>query len=300
MGGQEEEETYWFARGSPTQDKKTGVWRFPDCQDRDFAPNLSPEQVLRLGSFGGTYFRPIYSSVTKTQYKDEAWKELPAEWLKGLKIKTQVASPTYRESVNKYGVKCGGSLEMWESSGWITQDAPYGWFQWYCRYFCGRRGPDDLRQISRWKKCTGKTGRWRNNLIGKIYHSGKDEDGLEDASISPVVRQTLQHWGYRVTLEDYRARRKLLQRGVGTPYYKGHGKTKERRDEEEAENALEKKKRALENKQSRAARAAKRIRVKEETHTENTATLEGTKPTVSSESTTTTTKSTTKIKKEKK
>lgn len=45
----------------------------------------------------------------------------------------QVASSTYRENVNTYNVKCGGSLEMWESSGWIVTQDPYGWFQWYCR-----------------------------------------------------------------------------------------------------------------------------------------------------------------------
>ena len=65
-------------------------------------------------------------------YKD-VWKELPDDWLQGLSIKRQVASSIYDETVNKYGKKCGGSLEMWEGSDWIVKQDPYGWFQWYCR-----------------------------------------------------------------------------------------------------------------------------------------------------------------------
>jgi hypothetical protein len=99
----------------------------------NFRPNLTPKEVLQMGSFGGTYFRPITSSVTRLSYKD-VWKELPADWLAGLKINTQVASSTYSKSVNKYNETCGGDLEMWESSGWITSIDPYGWFMWYCRY----------------------------------------------------------------------------------------------------------------------------------------------------------------------
>lgn len=171
---------------------------FKDCPD--FRPNMTPKEVLQAGSFGGTYFRPIYSSVTKQNYKD-VWNELPEDWLEGLNIKTQVASPTYREAVNTYKVKCGGSLEMWETSGWIVTQDPYGWFQWYCRFYQGRRTKDDERQISRWAKCAGVRGRWRNNLITKVVRSGC---GYDNPTVSPVVRQTLQHWGYRLTPEDYK------------------------------------------------------------------------------------------------
>ncbi|XP_073716864.1 uncharacterized protein [Misgurnus anguillicaudatus] len=166
-----------------------------------FTPNMTPKEVLQAGSFGGTYFRPIYSSITKQHYKD-VWQELPKDWLEGLNISTQVASSTYRENVNTYKVKCGGSLEMWESSGWIVPQDPYGWFQWYCsRFYQGRRTEDDQRQISRWAKCAGVKGRWRNNLITKVVRSGCAYDNF---GVSPVVRQTLQHWGYRLTLEDYK------------------------------------------------------------------------------------------------
>ncbi|XP_062341429.1 uncharacterized protein zgc:113208 [Osmerus eperlanus] len=164
-----------------------------------FRPNMTPKEVLQAGSFGGTYFRSIHSRVTKKNYKD-VWKELPEDWLKNLDIPKQVASSVYREDVNTYKVKCGGSLEMWESSGWIVTQDPYGWFQWYCRFYQGRRTQDDERQVGRWAKCTGLRGRWKNNLITKIVRSGS---GFDNLAVSPVVRQTLQHWGYRLTREDY-------------------------------------------------------------------------------------------------
>ena len=99
----------------------------------DFRPNKTPAEVLQAGSFGGTYFRPIYSSVTKKNYGAEVWKELPEDWIKGLSVENQVASKIYDKDVNKYKVKCGASLEEWENSGWMMEQDPYGWFQWYCR-----------------------------------------------------------------------------------------------------------------------------------------------------------------------
>ena len=185
------------ADAEPVKDEK-GRLLFPDFPD--FKPNLTPKEVLQLGSFGGTYFRPIYSSVTKQKYKDEAWKELPSSWLEGLNIRTQVASLVYDNSKNKYKVKCGASLEEWESSGWMRQQDPYGWFQWYCRFYQGRRTEDDQRQVGRWSKCAGPKGRWKNNLISKCAKAGC---GFDNFGISPVVRQTLQHWGYVLTKEDF-------------------------------------------------------------------------------------------------
>jgi len=166
----------------------------------EFVPNLSPKEVLQLGSFGGTYFRPIYSSVTKQKYGKEVWQELPTDWLTGLDIRTRVSSSVYDASRNKYKVKCGASLEEWENSGWMHAQDPYGWFQWYCRFYQGRRTQDDERQISRWSKCAGEKGRWKNNLISKIVKAGCAWDNM---NISPVVRQTLQHWGYQLTQEDF-------------------------------------------------------------------------------------------------
>ena len=91
----------------------------------EFCPNLTPKEVLQLGSFGGTYFRPIHSRVTGEDY-DEEWEDLPMDWLKGLNIKRQVAAPKYNKAVNKYNAECGGDLDMWEGSGWISKIDPYG------------------------------------------------------------------------------------------------------------------------------------------------------------------------------
>jgi hypothetical protein len=163
---------------------------FPDYPN--FKPNLTPKEVLHLGSFGGTYFRPIKSGVTGLSYKD-AWKELPSDWLEGLNVRTQIASSTYDTSVNKFNASCGGSLDMWESSGWIMDCDPYGWFQWYCRFYQGRRTSDDERQVGRGLRVFGPTGRWRTNLQNKCIRSGlKPEDAYNKVSISPTIRQLLQ------------------------------------------------------------------------------------------------------------
>ena len=69
---------------------------------------------------------------------------------------------------NTYGVTCGGGLDMWEGNGWIADCDPYGWFQWYCRFYLGRRCSDDERQIQRGNGVMGPRGRWRNNLTNKV------------------------------------------------------------------------------------------------------------------------------------
>jgi len=177
---------------------------FPDQEE--FRPNMTPKEVLQAGSFGGTYFRPIKSSVTNLKY-NKMWNELPQNWLEGISVKRLVSSTHYDEKVNTYKAKCGGSLEMWETSGWIDKIDPYGWFMWYCRFYLGRRSRDDDRQIGRWKNCTGPKGRWKNNLIGKIAKAGVK---YNNPAISPVIRQTLQHWAYKLTEKDYLERKKQL------------------------------------------------------------------------------------------
>ena len=175
----------------------------------EFKPNLSPKQVLQLGSFGGTYFRPIESGVTGKSYGAEVWKELPGDWLEGLDVERQVASPEYDKEVNRYRVRSGASLEEWEDKGWIVSQDPYGWFQWYCRFYQGRRTEDDARQVDRWAKCAGERGRWKNNLISKIVKAGC---GWDNTTVSPVVRQTLQHWAYSLTQEDFNKNAKKFQK----------------------------------------------------------------------------------------
>ena len=78
----------------------------------------------------------------------------------------------------------------------------YGWFHWYTRFYQGRRSDDDDRQVGRWCKCAGEKGRWKQNLVAKCLAKGKAYD---DETVSPVVRQTLQHWAYRLDEEDYTA-----------------------------------------------------------------------------------------------
>ena len=166
----------------------------------EFKPNLSPQQVIKMGSFGGTYFRPIYSSVTKKHYKSEdVIKEYPKYWFKGIDINTMVTSPDYEKNVNKYKVKCGSELEDWEDKGWMNKQDPYGWFQWYCRFYMGRRSDDDERQIKRWLNFAGPKGRFKKQLINMVKNKGADVD---DYTISPVIRQSLQHWGYKISKKD--------------------------------------------------------------------------------------------------
>lgn len=199
--------------------KRSGRLTFysdPDHDDdqlliKQFTPNQTPEEVLRAGGFGGTYFRSIVSAVTDIKYNgnDVVAETLDPSWITGLDKATMLTSATYRPAVNKFGVKCGGSLGMWESSGWIADSDPYGWFQWYCRFYQGRRCDDDARQIGRWLKCAGPKGRFRSQLCNKILAANTSPD---DASISPVIRQTLLHWGLLITPDVLEAHRKRVSR----------------------------------------------------------------------------------------
>jgi hypothetical protein len=173
-----------------------------------FKPNVSPKRVLRRGAFGGTYFRTIESGVSgKTHQGNTAIREYPNDWFKGIDTEKLITSKTYDKHVNKYGVKCGSSLEDWEKKGWIMDQDPYGWFQWYCRYSLGRRTPDDERQIKRWSGLAGPNGRFRRRLMNMLIDGRKE---YNDYSVSPVIRQVLLHWGYELSkrdLEKYKASR---------------------------------------------------------------------------------------------
>lgn len=139
---------------------------------------------------------------------EDDWKELPEEWIEDLDPNMYLMNPSYDQSVNKFGVACGQSIEEWEAAGWIAHEYDVrGWFQWYCRFFQGRRCEDDERQISRWRKCVGETGRWRRILLKKylamgvreVFDDGEDEDVRE---VSPVIHQTCHHWAYEVRQDD--------------------------------------------------------------------------------------------------
>ena len=163
----------------------------------DFKPNLTPIQIFALGSFGGSYWRSIYSNVTKKKYS-EAHLDLPSKWWKEIPS-NYLINHKENVSINQYKVHSGMGLEYWESKGWINPIDPYGWVQWYCHFYNGRRTEDDKRQIKRWINFAGPKGRWKIRLIGNIIRNNSDFD---DTIISPVIRQGLQHWGYKLTKSD--------------------------------------------------------------------------------------------------
>lgn len=166
----------------------------------EFRPNLTPREIFGLGSFGGTYWRPIHSSVTNLTYENE-YKRYPKYWWKSIP-KYYLVTPweQYDKSINFYQVRVGSTLEDWEKARWIHPDHPYGWVQWYCDFYAGYRSEDDDRQIARWKRTAGPNSRFRRALINMIRQKNSE---FNDYSISPKIRQTLQHWGYRLTEKDY-------------------------------------------------------------------------------------------------
>ena len=108
----------------------------------DFGANKTPVEIIKEGTFGGTYIRDIYSGVTEKWYK-KSCKEF--DQLKDIAQKYYCLG-YYAASVNKYGVKYRTSLRFWENKDWINKIDPYGWFQWYFRYWLGKRSQDDERQ----------------------------------------------------------------------------------------------------------------------------------------------------------
>lgn len=165
----------------------------------EFRPNLTPREIFQLGSFGGTYWRPITSEITNQTYRDRH-KQYPAEWWEGITDRYLITEwDKYDTKVNKYRVKVGTTLEFWESKKWITEYHPYGWVEWYCDFYLGKRCEDDVRQISRWKKTAGPNSRFRRWLLNQIIAKNGQYD---DYNISPAIRQTLQHWAYQITQRD--------------------------------------------------------------------------------------------------
>jgi hypothetical protein len=158
----------------------------------EFRPNLSPKQMFEAGILGGTYFRPIYSGVLKKKLSN---MHLEFDYLKEMD-KQYVTSSVENLKINKYKVHSGTKLEYWESKNWINPIDPYGWIQWYCRFYAGRRCEDDKRQIKRWLAFAGPNGRFRLRLINNIK---RKKTTVDDYSVSPVIRQGLLQWGYELT-----------------------------------------------------------------------------------------------------
>jgi hypothetical protein len=136
--------------------------------DPDFKPELTPAQMLKLGVFCG-------------KYMTDCRREFPKSWFAGAKL-----APRGRDcALNFFGVDASQPLSVWRGNGWIHPDDPRGWFQWYCRYYLGRRMPaEDTRQFGRWKAI-----RRHVRQIEKHCEPG-------DLTCRKRQRQALLHWAY--------------------------------------------------------------------------------------------------------
>ncbi|HAM88476.1 MAG: hypothetical protein US83_C0004G0089 [Candidatus Falkowbacteria bacterium GW2011_GWC2_38_22] len=132
-----------------------------------FKPELTPEEMLGLGVFGG-------------KYMTDCRQEFPAAWFKKAKLCLEFHDP----KLNFFGVNASQPLSVWQANGWIHPDDPRGWFQWYCRYFLGRRHEDDERQIKRWRAFRRHWSAVRNNCVRGDFDCRKKQ------------RQALLHWAY--------------------------------------------------------------------------------------------------------
>jgi hypothetical protein len=135
--------------------------------DPDFRPQLTPKEMLKIGVFGG-------------KYMTDCSTEFPADWFEHAKLSRE----RHDAQLNCFGVNASQPLSVWREKGWIYPDDPRGWFQWYCRYFIGRRCPDDARQISRWRAMTRHLAQIRRNC------------SRGDLLCRPRQRQALLHWAY--------------------------------------------------------------------------------------------------------
>jgi len=136
--------------------------------DLRFVPELTPQEMLELGVFGGAYL-------------NDSQDEFPEEWFKGAKLSDHGPDP----ECNYYGVLASQPLKVWQDKGWIHEVDPKGWFQWYCRYYIGRRIADeDDRQVKRWVAMRRHIGQ-----VKKGCHPG-------DQTCRRRQRQALLHWAY--------------------------------------------------------------------------------------------------------
>jgi hypothetical protein len=135
---------------------------------RDFRPELTPVEMLALGVFGGKYITDCVS-------------EFPKSWFAKARLSPSRKDP----SLNCFGVDASQPLSVWRAKGWLRPDDPRGWFQWYCRYYMGRRlSGEDERQIARWKAI-------RRHVVQLCRAC---EPG--DCWCRPRRRQALLHWAY--------------------------------------------------------------------------------------------------------
>lgn len=134
----------------------------------EFDPQLTPKQMLELGVFGG-------------KYMTDCKNEFPTSWFKNAKLSPNKKDP----SINFFGIDASMPLSHWRKKGWIYWEDPRGWFQWYARYYMGRRTPEeDTRQIKRWKAIRRHVGAIRKNCKPRDLNCRKKQ------------RQALLHWAY--------------------------------------------------------------------------------------------------------
>jgi len=133
----------------------------------DFKPELSPKEMLTLGIFGGRFM---------TDCRDE----FPADWFSEARLCPERHDP----ALNFFGINASKPLSYWQQKEWIYPEDPRGWFQWYCRYYLGRRSIDDQRQIKRWKAMTRHIAQLRKNCPPG------------DLNCRRKQRQALLHWAY--------------------------------------------------------------------------------------------------------
>ena len=138
--------------------------------DPRFKPDLSPKQMLAIGVFGGVYMR-------------DCTKEFPKDWFTKAKFQKN-GIYKHDPKINFFGVNASQPLSVWLAKGWINPQDPRGWFQWYCRYFMGRRTDDDEKQIKRWLAMRRHIMQIKNNCRA------------EDIFCRPRQRQAVLHWAY--------------------------------------------------------------------------------------------------------
>lgn len=136
--------------------------------DPRFKPELTPKKMLKLGVFGG-------------KYMTDCKKEFPVDWFKNSKLSPDKRDP----KLNYFGVNASQPLSVWRRNGWVYPEDPRGWFQWYCRYYMGRRLPEeDDWQIKRWLAIRRHAQQIKKNCYPR------------DLKCRPRQRQALLHWAY--------------------------------------------------------------------------------------------------------
>jgi hypothetical protein len=154
-----------------------------------FKPYLTPGEILSLGAFGGRYL-------------NDCLLEFPAEWFWNAGLLGKLCPGGQDISVNYFKIDSRLPLPEWKKAGWVPGGKKLtgkrailsskenkdirGWFQWYCRYWMGRRIPElDEVQIQRWKNFVRHYG-----AVQKACVKG-------DLECRPRQRQALLHWAWK-------------------------------------------------------------------------------------------------------